>query len=106
MIGPLYIIASKRGDLEVAKLLLEKGADINFQNTIGDTALHCACVWGHLDVVKLLLEKGADIEIKNVNGETTLHRASNDDPIEGNMSTYIETYLAVVKLLIEKGANV
>lgn len=46
--------------LEVVKVLLEAGADINRRCEHGRTALHMASAWGHLDVVKYLIEHGAD----------------------------------------------
>ena len=56
---PLYL-ASYRGSLEAATLLLNCGADVNKETTEGDTPLHIACSEGHNAVVKLLLANGAD----------------------------------------------
>lgn len=56
--------------LEIVKLLVEKGANINIQDEHGRTALHIASVNGRLEMVKLLVEKGADIKVKNNKGET------------------------------------
>jgi ankyrin repeat protein len=42
------------------KLLLEKGADVESKNSIGQTPLLSAAWNGHEAVVKLLLEKGAE----------------------------------------------
>jgi hypothetical protein len=47
--------------LEVVKLLIEKGADINQADKYGHTPLYWASDHGHLELVKLLIEKGADI---------------------------------------------
>ena len=72
-------IASKNGHIEVAKLLLERGADIESKDRWGKTPLiegiflkylfnlnylsflFIASRYGHIGVVKLLIEKGAMI---------------------------------------------
>src|SRR5262245_48464482 len=57
---PLFFAAAK-GHLEVARFLLEKGADPNQKDTFyGSTAIEWAAQEGHFDVVKLLLQKGAN----------------------------------------------
>jgi len=45
----------------VAKLLLEKGADVDSKASDGQTPLSLAAANGHEDVVKLLLENRADV---------------------------------------------
>jgi ankyrin repeat protein len=56
----------------VARLLLERGVDIEAKGRVGWTALHRAATDGREAVVRLLLEKGANIEAKENNGETAL----------------------------------
>jgi ankyrin repeat protein len=53
------------GGIEVAKVLLDAGADVNRQCEHGRTALHMAAAWGHLDLVKYLLAKSADPSIRD-----------------------------------------
>ena len=57
---PLFIAACE-GQTEVAKLLLDKGANPNTNNTTL-TALMIASRRGNMDIVKALFEAGADIE--------------------------------------------
>jgi hypothetical protein len=57
---------------EMAKLLIDAGADINFQNNDGSTALISAAFFGRPEIVQMLLEKGADKTIKNKYGTTAL----------------------------------
>jgi ankyrin repeat protein len=45
----------------VARLLLEKGSDMNAQGGIYSTALQVASSRGYEKMVRLLLEKGADM---------------------------------------------
>ena len=54
--------AAKRGNIDLAKLLLESGANpnkiVHWGHSYGLTALHWAVTSDHKDVVKLLLEQG------------------------------------------------
>jgi hypothetical protein len=59
------ISASVFGKPEIAKALIDAGADINFQNNDGSTALHTAAFFCRPEIVKMLLDKGADKTIKN-----------------------------------------
>ncbi|MCL2860331.1 MAG: ankyrin repeat domain-containing protein [Oscillospiraceae bacterium] len=58
-------IATSDEFIELANILLEKGVDINAQNSNGETALIKACnsVKPNTDFIKFLLEKGADKNI-------------------------------------------
>jgi ankyrin repeat protein len=53
------------GGIEVAKVLVDAGAEVNRQCEHGRTALHMAAAWGHLDLVKYLFESGADPSIRD-----------------------------------------
>jgi len=50
------MIASRNGDLEIVKLLSEKGADLNAKTAFGNTALIWASLEGRSNVLELLLE--------------------------------------------------
>src|SRR5690606_2102738 len=69
-------------------------ANIDIQNSDGDTALMMASQYGNTEIVKLLIENNANIHIKDNNGETAL--------IWALRCGYIKT----VKLLIENNANI
>jgi len=87
--------AAKHNHGEVAKLLLNKGADINAQDEGGGTALMVATQPGYLNEVKILLEKGADVNAKDVNGTTAL----------GQMYLPHVNYKEIEKLLKAHGAK-
>jgi ankyrin repeat protein len=54
--------------VDVARVLIDAGADVNKRCEHGRTALHIAAAWGHTDVVRLLLENGADPTIVDDEG--------------------------------------
>jgi ankyrin repeat protein len=66
--------ASKKGNFDTAKILLEKGANLNATSDqdvhLGETALILASRKGHLNLVELLLSNGADKEIRNAEGQS------------------------------------
>ena len=84
--------ACDRGNTEIAKLLIEYGADVNAIG-IGTSPLHWACHRGNTEMAKLLIEHGADVNASEY-GRTQLHRAIDMCERE------------IVKLLIEYGADV
>ena len=59
-------------DMEIAKFLIEKGADVNMKNRDGSTPLHSAAFLGRAEIAKLLIQKGADVSPKNYRDETPL----------------------------------
>ncbi|CAF1170221.1 unnamed protein product [Adineta steineri] len=88
---PLHI-AAHYGNLEVAQLLIARGADVNYAASQNITPLHVASKWGKDNLVKLLLEKGAQIDSKTKDGLTPLHCAARSGHDQ------------VVDLLLESGA--
>ena len=65
-----------QGDLELVRLLLDRGADVNRQDGDGFTALTIAAEEGHWDVVRLLASRGADIDHRDATGLSALDRAA------------------------------
>ena len=61
------------------RYLLEKGANIEVEDSNGWTPLIFAAKYGHLDVVKYLLERGANIEAKDKNGRSAVTLTQNND---------------------------
>lgn len=70
---PLYW-AANNNQVEVVKLLLNTGADINGLSGIAKrSALHEAALRGNYEIVKLLIDTGADINIRNAHDRTPLY---------------------------------
>nr|XP_026245482.1 ankyrin-2 isoform X3 [Urocitellus parryii] len=88
---PLHI-AAHYGNVNVATLLLNRGAAVDFTARNGITPLHVASKRGNTNMVKLLLDRGGQIDAKTRDGLTPLHcgaRSGHDQ---------------VVELLLERGA--
>ena len=61
--------------LQCWRLLLENGATADVRDSVDDTVLQDACMYGHSAIVALLLEAGADVNTRGLRQNTPLHRA-------------------------------
>ncbi|KAL3866107.1 hypothetical protein ACJMK2_043440 [Sinanodonta woodiana] len=62
---------------EAAKLLIDKGCDVNFRSgRLDKTPLHISSEMGLLELVCILLKKGADLTAKDKKGHSPMHYAS------------------------------
>lgn len=88
--------AASGGYVEVGRVLLDKGADVNATPVPSsrDTALTIAADKGHVRFVELLLYRGAAVEVKNKKGNSPLWLAANGG------------HLSVVELLCNRNANI
>jgi hypothetical protein len=64
------ISAAVFGKTEIARALIEGGADVNLQNNEGSSALHTAAFLCRLEIVEMLLENGIDKSLLNKYGST------------------------------------
>ncbi|XP_035224396.1 delta-latroinsectotoxin-Lt1a-like isoform X2 [Stegodyphus dumicola] len=96
----LLHVAIHLPDYELARLLLEKGANINSTDR-RLTALHKAVCKSDYELTGLLLDKGADVNRKGTHGKTALHFACERAKHSVNNSNY-----ELIRLLLEKGADV
>lgn len=67
--------AARDGFTEIARLLLDSGADVNWIDGEGVTPLILASFKGHENLVRLLLERGAEIDIQDQWNRTALDYA-------------------------------
>ncbi|XP_037369832.1 protein phosphatase 1 regulatory subunit 12A isoform X2 [Talpa occidentalis] len=92
--GAVFLAACSSGDTDEVLQLLHRGADINYANVDGLTALHQACIDDNVDMVKFLVENGANINQPDNEGWIPLHAAASCG------------YLDIAEFLIGQGAHV
>uniref|UniRef100_A0A7N8XNT5 Protein phosphatase 1 regulatory subunit n=1 Tax=Mastacembelus armatus TaxID=205130 RepID=A0A7N8XNT5_9TELE len=92
--GAVFLAACSSGDTEEVLRMLDRGADINYANVDGLTALHQACIDDNVDMVTFLVEHGACINQPDNEGWIPLHAAASCG------------YLDIAEYLIRQGANV
>ena len=89
--APLHY-ASAQGHSQATKLLLDRGASVDIQDSRGSTPLHMAAKTGDVNMIRLLLRANASLDIQDHSGKTALLVAAQCD------------YHSVVEILIEAGA--
>ena len=62
---PLYI-ASHEGHLEIVKVLIAGGGDVNKADKYGNTPVHVVSEYGHLEIVKVLISNNANFLFQNI----------------------------------------
>ncbi|XP_067902148.1 protein phosphatase 1 regulatory subunit 12A-like isoform X2 [Heterodontus francisci] len=92
--GAVFLAACSSGDQDEVEKLLLKGADINYTNVDGLTALHQACIDENLDMVTFLLDHGANVNQPDNEGWTALHAAASCG------------FMDIAEYLIKQRANV
>ncbi|XP_034081761.1 protein phosphatase 1 regulatory subunit 12A isoform X5 [Gymnodraco acuticeps] len=92
--GAVFLAACSSGDTEEVLRMLDRGADINYANVDGLTALHQACIDDNVDMVTFLVENGAAINQPDNEGWIPLHAAASCG------------YLDIAEYLIAQGASV
>ncbi|AIL64603.1 Ankyrin repeat protein [Rickettsiales bacterium Ac37b] len=119
-------IATEHGYLEIAELLINKGANINARDPYGKTPLCIAVEKNEREVMKLLIDKGANIDAEVNNITNSLYAEIKKFYIKTkkrviNRGNYVEfihsrrsplhyaiahTEEAAMKLLLENGAEI
>lgn len=88
------MLAALKGHVDIVKMLIAKGADMEARNETGLTALMYAASNGHKDVVETLISNKADVDAKDNGRATALMYAAG------------KGYTDIVHLLIENGGDV
>lgn len=91
--GPLHE-ATRDGDREQVRALIDAGADLDAQGDNGETPLITSIIGGHVLVASLLIDRGADIQARNKGGFTPLHAAAYANVVE------------IAEKLLSRGADV
>ncbi|XP_035720524.1 protein fem-1 homolog CG6966-like isoform X2 [Vespa mandarinia] len=90
---PLWCAAAA-GHIELVKLLVQRGANVNSTTKTNSTPLRAACFDGHYEIIRFLVKNGADIEMANRHGHTCL------------MIACYRGHIDIVKLLLAWNADV
>ncbi|KAL2743082.1 protein fem-1 CG6966-like isoform X1 [Vespula maculifrons] len=122
---PLWCAAAA-GHIELVKLLVQRGANVNSTTKTNSTPLRAACFDGHFEIVRFLVKNGADIEMANRHGHTCLMIACyrghidiaklllawnadvNRKSVRGNTALHDcaeSGSLEILKLLVQHGAQ-
>lgn len=97
--GSLLSLATRADYVNIVTLLVDAGANVNYVDHLGETALHVAARFGHVDCARALLAKSSphpmDLNIcERTFGWTALHVAS------------VDGHFPMVDLLVQEGAHV
>ena len=92
--GQPILGAAFRNDLEMVKLLLGKGADVNAIDKTGRSALRMVARDEYEEMMRLLLAHGANVNLPTIYGETSLMLAAES----GHEKT--------IRLLLAHGADI
>ena len=96
------LAACAYGHIEIVKLLLDCGAQVNTYRNCLSSPLISASVAGQTEIVKLLLARGAEVNMASATGVVPLMAAVSEMAIKLKEYNVIET----IKLLLEHGAKV
>lgn len=103
-VAPPLMGAAYRGRFDVVKLLVIRGANLNFRNRDGGNVVSSAAFGGHREIVEWLVDNGAEVNPFDKDSDVTqginlpLYAAVYSATFSGN--------LEMVRFLIAKGANV
>jgi ankyrin repeat protein len=87
------VAASRKGHLDVVKLLVNAKANINFYVKGDETPLMAASAYGHKELVSYFIKKGSKVNINLDSDGTAL------------ISAVRNNHYQIAKILLENGAN-
>jgi ankyrin repeat protein len=70
-VSEAFYIAGRNGHVEVARFLLDKGADMNCRGFFGASGLHWAAINGHKPMVEFLVAHGANLHLRDTQFNST-----------------------------------
>ena len=85
--------AAWNGRVEVVRMLIGAGADVNLKDNDGWAPLHRAARLGNVEIAQMLIDAKADLNVQDKWEQTPLHRAARSWNVE------------IVRMLIDAGAR-
>jgi ankyrin repeat protein len=94
--------STQDGRLDVAKFLLDHGADPDAKNRDHQTPLHAASLFGSIKGAQMMLEHGANMNARTRRGQTPLHQV-----LDGLNDTYdtLDMFLDTMRFLLAHDAD-
>lgn len=89
------ILATDANQIELVKLLINAGSDLNSVDCYGNTALSIAARNNYLEIAKILIDAGANVNSKNM----------HNNPIIRRCFLYSPYSLDIFEILVNAGAN-
>lgn len=90
---PCLMLAVQHGWLDIAQFLLDSGAEVNWRDGLGDTALTAAVRTGSRVAVQMLIGHGADVNRMGMDGTPLF-------------SAIVGGHRDIVRLLLDRGAQI
>lgn len=96
--GQTFLLkAVTAGNIDIVSLLIDQGANVNYQDSLGNTALSYASRENIIEIVSLLINKGAKVDMQDNSGNTPLSLA---------LTYNYRCNMEVAEFLIKNGANI
>jgi ankyrin repeat protein len=104
------LYAARDGRMDIVRMLLDAGADINQRDGNEIPSLIIAITNNHPDVARFLIDRGADIKAVDWYGRTPLWAAVETRNMDVDNATFInsidrEPFLDLIQVLLERGAD-
>ena len=105
------LYAARDGRLDVVRMLLDAGANINERDANDIPPLITAITNNHPDVARFLIDRGADIKAVDWYGRTPLWAAVETRNMDVDNATFVNSidrapYVELIQVLLERGADV
>uniref|UniRef100_S4RLR0 M-phase phosphoprotein 8 n=1 Tax=Petromyzon marinus TaxID=7757 RepID=S4RLR0_PETMA len=100
----LVMLAAAFGHLDILRLLIRSGANVNARQKNGSTALIYAAEKNHLSTLALLLENGARVNLQQNNGETALSKACKRGDVE-MVRLLLDNFADCSAMLVQQSAT-
>ena len=90
------------GNLELVKILIENGADVNVKDVLGQTALFNACENGNRELLEYMIKHGADVNVADKEGKTLLYFAKKNKYFNKGVIDYLKSVGAKEYIKVNK----
>lgn len=100
------MMASREGDLELVRALIDSGAGVDEKSDYGYTPLVFACWKGHLDIAQLLIGAGAEVSVQTGEVPSSFETVAGQPPTTALAMAIKNQNAEVAELLTNEGAKI